>query len=405
MSYKSNISVMLAALFSISAIASAGEHPFPFTKVKLDGPVKFKKHVLNDTFFSEGANVGDVNHDERIDVIAGPYWYEAPDWKKHELRKPGTYDYANGYCTSFLTYTMDVNHDGWVDVIVIGFPGQEAKWYENPRNKPGHWKEHKLAQWACNETPQFFDVDGNKRGDLVMGFTPETERFGWMTWFASPDQPGQGHWKMYVIGGPEAPGTFRFSHGLGLGDLNADGRNDVIITKGWWECPENARTHNWTFHEANLGDDCADMFAYDVDDDGDADVLSSSAHNYGIWWHEQKKADDGKVSWSRHTIYDKFSQTHALKMADVNGDGLPDLVTGKRFFAHNGNDPGGHEPAVLYWFEFSRKKGQPHWEPHRIDDDSGIGTQFAVADITNDGKLDIITSNKKGTHVFENVTR
>ena len=83
---------------------------------------------------------------------------------------------------------------------------------------------------------------------------------------------------------------------------------------------------------------------------------------------------------------------------------MPDLVTGKRFYAHQGHDPGGKEPAVLYWFEFSRAGGKPTWTPHQIDDDSGIGTQFTVADVNGDGKLDIVTSNKKGTFVFENVT-
>lgn len=395
---------MLTSLMIPTSPVTAGEHPFPMTDRKLEGPVTFRKHVLSNTFFSEGASVGDINRDGKIDVVAGPYWYEAPDWKPHEIRKPGRYDYARGYCQSFVQHAMDVNQDGWVDVIIIGFPGREALWYENPQNKGGHWKEHKLAQWACNESPQFIDVDGNGRHDVVMGFTPETEHFGWMTWFASPDKVGETRWPMYVISAPAAPGTFRFSHGLGVGDINGDDRKDVIITKGWWEGPENPRTHNWTFHEADLGDDCADMYAWDVDGDGDADVISSSAHDYGIWWHEQKKGEQGAITWQRHMIDDTFSQTHALKMADINGDGLPDLVTGKRYFAHNGKDPGAHEPAVLYWFEFSRKGGRPHWEPHRIDDDSGIGTQFTVDDITGNGLLDIITSNKKGTFVFENVT-
>jgi hypothetical protein len=384
--------------------AMAGEHPYPFSKVKLEAPIAFRKHVLSETFYSEGASVGDVNHDGKIDVLAGPHWYEAPGWKPHEIRTPGTFDYATGYCLSFLDHAMDVNQDGWVDMVIIGFPGREALWYENPQNKEGHWAEHKLAQWACNETPQFLDMDGNSRHDVVMGFTPETEPLGWMAWFASPDKPGETRWPMFVISEPAAPGTFRFSHGLGVGDINGDGRRDVIITKGWWEGPDNPRTHHWKFHEANLGDDCADMYAWDVDDDGDTDVISSSAHNYGIWWHEQKKDAKGAITWERHTIYDKFSQTHALEMADINGDGLPDLVTGKRFFAHNGRDSGAHEPAVLYWFEFGRKEGRPYWEPHAIDDNSGIGTQFTVADITGDGKLDIITSNKKGTYVHENVT-
>ncbi|MGB2822176.1 MAG: VCBS repeat-containing protein, partial [Phycisphaerae bacterium] len=157
---------------------------------------------------------------------------------------------------------------------------------------------------------------------------------------------------------------------------------------------------DWTFHKAKLGPNCADMHAYDVDGDGDNDVISSSAHAYGIWWHEQVRGDKG-VEFKQHEICKSFSQAHAVHLVDMNGDGVKDLVTGKRYFAHHGRDPGGKEPAVLYWFELRRpQKGQVEFIPHKIDDDSGVGTQFEVTDFNGDGKLDIVTSNKKGVYLF-----
>jgi hypothetical protein len=134
----------------------------------------------------------------------------------------------------------------------------------------------------------------------------------------------------------------------------------VVITKGWWEAPEDPTQPDWTFHEAHLGEDCADMLVQDVDGDGDADLISTSAHKYGIWWHEHAKDADGKITWKTHVIQEKlFSQSHAAVAADMNGDGLVDFVTGKRFWAHNGHDPGEKEPAVLYWFELSRVASVP----------------------------------------------
>jgi len=206
---------------------------------------------------------------------------------------------------------------------------------------------------------------------------------------------------MHIISeGPNAPGTERYSHGLGAGDVNGDGRNDVLIKEGWWEAPQDRTNTNWKFHTANLGPNCADMLVYDVDTDGDGDVITSSAHDYGIWWFEQQLGTD-TPQFEQHLIFKEFSQTHAIRLVDINGDGVKDLVTGKRYFAHQGKDPGGHEPAVLYWFELRRpQNGRVEFVTHKIDDNSGVGTQFEVTDLNGDGRPDIVTSNKKGVHVF-----
>jgi hypothetical protein len=208
------------------------------------------------------------------------------------------------------------------------------------------------------------------------------------------------------VRGQEIPGTFKFSHGLGVGDVNGDGRSDVITTGGWWEQPAELKDTPWKFHPANLGGGAADMYAYDMDGDGKADIISSSPHGYGIWWFQQKADSSGKVSFQQRDLFPKlFSQTHAMHFVDVNGDGLKDLVTGKRFWAHGPRgDADPNAPAVLYWFEARKsKEGVTSFLPHKIDDDSGIGTQFAVADVNGDGLPDIVTANKKGVFLFEQI--
>ena len=357
--------------------------------------VTFKKHVINPVFVSEGAATGDVNNDGRTDILAGNYWYEAPSWQRHLLHAD-TLHPVPGYSTTFLNFCMDVNNDGWADLIRFDQPGGVCVWYENPKTNNKLWPSHMILPSAGIETPLFADVDKDGRNDLICNDTLAKQ----VIWLKSPEGKGDTLWQRHIISSDPARGTHRYTHGLGWGDVNKDGRNDVIIKSGWWESPADVNQADWTFHPADLGKDCANMFVLDADGDGDMDVISSSAHDYGIWWHEQQAA--GK--WITHDIDTSFSQSHAMAMADINQDGHPDLTTGKRYFAHNGHDPGEYEPAVLYWFEYIPGK-TPRWIPHEIDNNSGIGNSFVVTDMNKDGLLDIVVSNKKGVYFFEQVSK
>jgi hypothetical protein len=357
--------------------------------------LRFKKIVLSDVFISEGVAVADVNKDGKKDVLAGAWWFEAPGWKRHDIAVPDTFTYDKGYSTTFLNFPLDVNQDGWVDLIRMDQPGEEAVWYENPKNKDGYWKMRMILATAGNEAPAFVDVDGDGRKDIICNDNTKKE----VIWLQAPLKKGDSVWKRFVISNDPENGTHKYTHGLGWGDINKDGRNDVIIKTGWWEGPANVKQSGWVFHPARLGENCANMHVRDLDGDGDMDVITSSAHAYGIWWFEQTPHTGSESKWTQHLIDSSFSQTHSLQDIDINNDGHADLVTGKRFFAHNGADPGAFDPAYLYWYEFIPGK-KPAWVPHQIDNNSGVGINFVVEDINEDGLKDIIVSNKKGVHVF-----
>lgn len=353
----------------------------------------FKKITLTNDFIAEGVTIADVNKDGKTDVLAGTYWFEAPSWKQHELAPPEKFK-TTEYSNSFLHFAMDVNQDGWMDFIRVRFPGEPATWYENPKNKKGHWKQHTIYHSVGNESPALFDIDGDGKKDLVCADSEKRK----IVWVSPPRTKTDTAWTAYTISSDTLRGTHKYTHGLGFGDINLDGRTDVVFREGWWEAPADRTQSDWTFHPANLGKECAQMYVLDLDGDGDQDVVSSSAHDYGMWWYEQDKKGDS-TTWVKHDIYNKFSQTHSLKLADLNGDGHPDLITGKRYYAHNGHDPGAEEPAVLYWFEFKPGK-EPQWVSHEIDNNSGSGLNLIVDDINKDKLVDIVTSNKKGVFVF-----
>jgi len=366
----------------------------------------FTKLTLDTFFYAEGAAIADFNGDGHPDVAAGPRIFAGPDFKTSRVyRSPHAFDRLS-YSNNFLTFSDDFNGDGRPDILVIGWPGKEAFWFENPGpDQPGDWAQHLVHGNVDTESPGFADVDGDGRLDLVAG---SGGRLGTLRRnLVDPKAP----WTFHPI---TPPGKWqRYTHGIGLGDINGDGRPDLLEANGWWEQPSSlAGDPVWTFHAQRFGPGGAQMYAYDVNGDGRADVITSlAAHGYGISWFEQLPGQGGNIAWREHAITSpspetrlqgvQFSQPHALMLVDLDGDGLKDLITGKRHWAHGDKgDPEPNAPAVLYWFKLTRNAAGAIFTPWLIDDESGVGCQFPVADLNGDGRPDIAIANKKGVFVF-----
>ena len=386
--------------------------------VGADESVTFQKQSLSSDYISEGASIADINADGHPDVIAGPLWWQGPDFKTSHSYAPYKLfpikgKGLSGYSNNFFTFPTEVTNDKWTDILKVGLPSKPAEVAINPGEKPfapdntKHSCEHCEAQkHICNESPQLLNILPGKQQQLLAYSQNHIT-------LSQPTSQPKAPWKVFKI----SPKNKRFkvyAHGLGAADINGDNLPDILEKAGWWQQPKNwDKKTPWEFHPYDFAPakGGAQMYGYDIDGDEDTDVVTAlDAHGYGLAWYEQVKSPIGKITFKQHIIMPtkpstdpkvlSFSQPHAMGCADIDGDGIKDIITGKCFFAHGGKDPGAKDPAVLYWFRTTRSETGTTFSPNLIDDDSGVGRQIATADLNGDGKVDIAISNKKGTHIF-----
>ena len=354
------------------------------------GEIPFAKHTL-DLGANEACAIADINGDGKPDIVSGENWYEGPLWTRHHFR---TLNYTNNYIDDFSDLPLDVNGDGRVDIVSCSWFSQRLFWSENPGPRGGEWKDHDIETGSPIEFAFLVDLDNDGKAREVLPQFGSTKQP--LAWYEAKN----GAFVKHVVSATS------YGHGIGAGDVNGDRRTDILTPKGWFEAPPDPRSGEWKFHPAFDLESPGFMYTLDVDGDGRNDVVTSYAHNYGVFWMRQQ--EDGSFS-KPIVIDDSWSQPHALTMVDLNGDGRMEFVTGKRFMAHNGRDPGEREPLGIYWYEYRKAADgkSVEWVKHVLDYSTrtGGGMQIRVADLDGDGDLDIVTPGKSGLFWFENLTK
>ncbi len=382
--------------------------------------VEFTKVTLTSKYFTEAVAWGDFNHDGQLDVTSGSYVYVGPEFtEKYQVANFNEVtNLENAWAAVWQEFGYDINGDGWDDKVILNSAGNgRAYWYENPKNTNSLWQSHTAFPRIDGETPLFTDINDDGKPDFV-GHSNGVYGYASADW----DNPYDA-WTFHRISAEPCANT----HGIGAGDVNNDGRTDLIIKDGWHEQPASLNGDpEWEFHPFNFvapisgcSQGPAQLYAYDVNGDGRNDVITAiNAHGWGLAWFENKDDGNGGITFEKHTIMGTpeeidtygaaFSQPHGVSLADIDGDGLLDILAGKRWMVHgSGNqDPDATGDPVVYWFQLQREEdGSASYIPHLIDNKSGIGVSVAYADVNDDGFMDVMAGGKYGAYLHLQVPR
>lgn len=381
-SFASNLLVLIFLLVRI---------PLSGQPAKPNGSLHFKKQYVASEAF-ESVNVFDVDKDGSLDLFSGSFWYKGPEFVSRSFIGP--LKRHGEYFDDFSTIVLDVNSDGNHDVVTGGWFEGTLIWKENPgKNAP--WPEHVISRCGNIETTRAWDLDNDGVPEII----PNTPRKPLVIYRLKRSDN-------HTVAFDSIKVLDEHGHGLGYGDINGDGRGDLVVDKGWLECPADPFRQPWTFHsEFEFVQASVPILVTDVNQDGLNDLIVGQAHNYGLDWIEQKTDSKKKRTWVKHTIDPYNSQYHTMALADLDNDGKPELITGKRYRAHDDNDPGAHDPVGLYYFRWNGEfftKQVISYGPPAEGQGKGTGIFFAVVDLNNNGWKDIVVAGKDGLCVFYN---
>ena len=376
------------------------------------GEPKWKQHTINGKSEFEAAGVFDVDSDGKLDIVSGGTWYQAPDWKPHHVRdvvRQGT------YLNDFATLPLDVNGDGKTDFVTVSYFGQNVGWVENPGKADADWTYHEIDMPGTSEAATSVDLTGDGVPDVLPN---PTNVVAWYEVAKKADGKGF-DLKKHDFGNRAA------GHGVGSGDVNGDGRIDLLTPKGWFESPVDPSRDTWAWHPTGT-------WARPASRSSPATSTATASPTWSTAWgtttgctgSSRSRGRTASRAWAKMPIDKSVASVHALIWADLDGDGKDDeLVTASESTPMRSSRARptalliawyGFDPKAQGWTKHVIFQGEPakNAPPKAADrlalkdfpaGTAGTGLQLTAIDIDGDGDLDLVCPGKSGLYLFENL--
>lgn len=356
-------------------------------------PLTFRKQFLSARAY-ESAGIADVNLDGVPDIVCGAWWYQGPNFRTmHKIWDPPT---MGDYFDDFSTIFVDSNGNGFPDIITGGWGSKTLFLLLNPGHEKKPWEVKPIATRGSIETTRAWDIDGDGELEIIPNL-PNGPLYAYKLKRSEQGTP-TGEWSEHLLWqGPQG-------HGLGFGDVDGDGRGELVTCKGILKQPESGPwAEPWNFQPTwEMERPSIPILVVDLDEDGHNELIAGCAHSYGLNWY---KRNPQTGQWITHPIDPFQSQYHDLHWLDLDGCGKPELITGKRYWAHCGSDPGESDPLAISCFKWTGENFARQIIDHGpLGIGKGTGIHMAAGDLNGNGKIDLVAPGKDGLAIYWNET-
>jgi hypothetical protein len=363
--------------------------------LSLDSTAQFgsQRIMYMDNGLVTSALAADLDGDGDLDVVSGSRtgsyniaWFENLDG----LGNFGTENIVenNLFDEVYSIFLADLDGDGDMDILTTAFSLDKIIWYENLDGQ-GNFSVQKIISNTADGafTVVAGDLDGDGDMDVISG-----SDFSGLAWYENLD--GQGDFFMHLIDN-NVSGT----RSVVAIDVDGDGDMDIVgnstaPNKIYWI--DNIDGHG-TFGEPNsiyeMGQYVTNLITADVDGDGDTDVLTVSFGDNEVAWFENL---NGFGNFGpKKTISNILDKALEVFAADLDNDGDIDVLTSS----------GGTFDGEIVWFENLDGTGS-FGSKNVISTEHQFPRSVIAADIDNDGDMDVIASSQNDDKIawYENLT-